>query len=371
MVAAMSTGTKGTKRALWLGGPPGKTIEKISDFLLRYGIEIVEQWQTTKEMRPAIPAHIDLVIFNHDIAGHQVGWDGKSLAKKAGIPFVWGSLNKVDILQNLQNRGLVKATINPLEEALKDNEPVDLTPPRVDARTAFGPRAVEKHAEPPPGKVAIPDAPPSEPEPEVEVETATVTPKPALSEASAKYTEKKPWKYNRDFKAWTDPDDGYAVVYGLVENGSKKQAMRPSLLSDASGARLMFLTHREAGDFLGVVQSAIGQTITRRPDAVVKGEWRVRRATIDEVIDLLPETIAMRAKGKAKPVAPTQTLKEAAKVIGDAILPAAPAPAKTDTPKVFRAHSFRGFTVLTIISDADIVVKGDIPEALRPYVEGL
>jgi len=112
------------KTALWVGGPPGKTLDKIRKRLRMDGIDLREQ--TYDAVKP--PVWADLVIINRDMTSHTTHDQQKVFCRDAGVMFVIGSLSYTVMRQNLHRFGYVDAIPPPdltLEDPEEKETPVD------------------------------------------------------------------------------------------------------------------------------------------------------------------------------------------------------------------------------------------------------
>lgn len=118
------------KAALWVGGPPGKTLDKIRKRLRMDGIDLREQ--TYDAVKP--PVWTDLVIINRDMTSHTTHDRQKELCRDCGTPFVIGSLSYIFLRQNLHKFGHVDAIPPPDLTLIEDEQetPVD---PKADLET--------------------------------------------------------------------------------------------------------------------------------------------------------------------------------------------------------------------------------------------
>jgi hypothetical protein len=90
-------------KAAWLGGPPGKTFERIRKRLRQDNIEVAEQLDRAGKPR----AGIDLVLINRDMISHPESDRQRALCAAADVPYVWAYLNYTQTRQRLQERGFV------------------------------------------------------------------------------------------------------------------------------------------------------------------------------------------------------------------------------------------------------------------------
>jgi hypothetical protein len=101
-------------KALWIGGPPGKTLDNIIRNLSKEGIDIVERWDSiTETMRNKhrIPNHIEVILLNHEMCSHPMQDKIKDLCKKAHKPFILASLGSKRTILELRSKGILKAKI--------------------------------------------------------------------------------------------------------------------------------------------------------------------------------------------------------------------------------------------------------------------
>lgn len=117
-------------RALWVGGPPGKTLDNISRNLYREGIEIAERWDSVVEVmrsKHRIPDPIDVVLLNYEMCSHGLQDKIKLLAKKANKPFVLASLGSRKTILELRSKGILpeKTEIQKATK-MKREPPMDL-----------------------------------------------------------------------------------------------------------------------------------------------------------------------------------------------------------------------------------------------------
>jgi hypothetical protein len=97
-------------KALWVGGPPGKTLDNISRNLLKEGVEIVERWDSVVEVmrsKHRIPSHVDVILLNHEMCSHPLQDKIKVLSKKAQKPFVLASFGSRKTVIEMRAKGLI------------------------------------------------------------------------------------------------------------------------------------------------------------------------------------------------------------------------------------------------------------------------
>lgn len=89
-------------RALWIGGPPGQTMEKLKKKLA--AINVIVEKQVYERKIPPVDGY-DLILFNVDHMSHNDYYAIKDMAKKAGVPLVSASHNWAKIAINLTAAG--------------------------------------------------------------------------------------------------------------------------------------------------------------------------------------------------------------------------------------------------------------------------
>lgn len=94
-------------RALWVGGPPGKTFQKIAGKLEEDGILVVAK---QSDGFTGVPTDVRLVMANMDMLDHTSFNAAKAAAKEAGIPFVAARLDYTRTRIGLVQAGVVDAT---------------------------------------------------------------------------------------------------------------------------------------------------------------------------------------------------------------------------------------------------------------------
>lgn len=95
-------------RAVWVGGPDsGETMQKIRRGLAEGGVELVREFRRFYG-GDQLPRDCDVVLFNHQVAGHGDGDNVKREAKKRQIPLVGASVSATETLRNLSERGFIK-----------------------------------------------------------------------------------------------------------------------------------------------------------------------------------------------------------------------------------------------------------------------
>lgn len=105
---------RSTLKALWVGGPPGKTLDNITRNLLKEGIEITERWDSVVEVmrsKHRIPTEIEVVLLNHEMCSHAMQDKIKTLAKKAQKPFVLASFGSRKTIIELRAKGIITEKI--------------------------------------------------------------------------------------------------------------------------------------------------------------------------------------------------------------------------------------------------------------------
>lgn len=108
--------------ALWVGGPPGKTLQNIRKNLQKDGVEMVEAWDATPDTmrnKHRIPTWADVVLLNHEMCSHGLQSRLKDLCRKANKPLVLASLSTKRTVEELRLRNLIpsdsiKSTCNPV-----------------------------------------------------------------------------------------------------------------------------------------------------------------------------------------------------------------------------------------------------------------
>jgi len=95
-----------TYKALWVGGPPGRTMVKLKKKLEDVGIVIVRQSFNERKLPPV--EGYDLVLFNVDLLSHNDYYAVKDATKEAEVPLVSASLSWSKMYTNLVASGFVK-----------------------------------------------------------------------------------------------------------------------------------------------------------------------------------------------------------------------------------------------------------------------
>lgn len=115
--------TAATKHAIWVGGPPGKTMIRISKQLREQAdIEVVSQVGEGKNIPNRIPmSGIDLVLINTDMIQHNLQEKARQAADDAGVPWCFAKLSTVLTLKNLELKGIIEPPANEDE----DDEVID------------------------------------------------------------------------------------------------------------------------------------------------------------------------------------------------------------------------------------------------------
>lgn len=100
----MTTTTATAKhRVVWVGGPPGKTFQKIVDKLAADGIEVGERQETFS----CVPTWATAVLACMDMLGHSDFDASKAEAKSRGVPWVATRLDYSRTRSALVSAGLV------------------------------------------------------------------------------------------------------------------------------------------------------------------------------------------------------------------------------------------------------------------------
>ena len=90
------------QRAVWIGGPPGQTFERIREKLLADGIVVTQRGDGE-----SIPLDADIIIVNKDMTDHNAYGFAKEAAKKRGLPLVVAHTSYTRTRASLRERGLV------------------------------------------------------------------------------------------------------------------------------------------------------------------------------------------------------------------------------------------------------------------------
>lgn len=118
-----NTDAPAARQALWVGGPPGKTFQRITAKLAADGIVVAAKQE---ERFSNIPAGVDVVIVCIDMTDHATFDGAKAAAKAAGLPFVAARLDYSRTRPALVSAGLVpevapvEVQVAALTEALED-----------------------------------------------------------------------------------------------------------------------------------------------------------------------------------------------------------------------------------------------------------
>lgn len=97
-------------KALWIGGPPGKTIENITKNLAKDGIEVVDRWDSvvdTMKSKHRIPDWVDVVLFNYQFCSHSLQDKIKKMCKQAHKPFILASNSASKTVFEVRAKGLM------------------------------------------------------------------------------------------------------------------------------------------------------------------------------------------------------------------------------------------------------------------------
>lgn len=111
------------KAALWVGGPPGRTLDKIRRRLRMDGIDL--RAQSDHARKP--PVWADIVLVNREMVGHSDSDKQRSLCEADGVPCVIVSTSYTFTRRALENRSFVEPTTPrvELESALDDDDDDD------------------------------------------------------------------------------------------------------------------------------------------------------------------------------------------------------------------------------------------------------
>lgn len=119
------------KNALWVGGPPGKTMDNIQRNLKRVGIKIIAKWKADPHfinIKANIPKGVDVVLLNHEMCSHHAQEHVKNLCKKEFKRFILAHTNASKTVQELIAKGvIVPDTLVPPEaiSVVQPTAPVD------------------------------------------------------------------------------------------------------------------------------------------------------------------------------------------------------------------------------------------------------
>lgn len=112
------------RAAVWLGGPPGKTFEKIRKRLRQDGIDVREKMDSARKP----PTWAELVLINRDMVSHADNDKQKDLCRAAGVPFVIASLSYIQTRGKLVSQGFVDPAVSVKLAEPEEAEPEDSAP---------------------------------------------------------------------------------------------------------------------------------------------------------------------------------------------------------------------------------------------------
>lgn len=125
------------RRAMWVGGPPGRTMESIKRKLALDNIVVIKQAE-----KGEIPVDAEMVIVNKEMIDHNAFTDYKAKAKVRGIPFVVAHMNYTATRAALEHQGLVAPPPPALslvgdlnnedDQQWKDHDPMPETTPTTE-----------------------------------------------------------------------------------------------------------------------------------------------------------------------------------------------------------------------------------------------
>ncbi len=101
------------KNALWVGGPPGKTMDNIQRNLKKVGIKIVAKWKADSHfinIKAHIPKGVDVVLLNHEMCSHHAQEHVKNLCKREFKRFILAHTNASKTVEELVAKGIIEPT---------------------------------------------------------------------------------------------------------------------------------------------------------------------------------------------------------------------------------------------------------------------
>lgn len=119
------------KKAIWVGGPPGKTMDRIRKQLLEQAqIEIIRHVGADPKFRsnqPISTSGADLILMNVDMLDHGLQENARNAAATAGIPWCFAKTSTVMTIKNLEAKNLLPPPVSTEGEPVVDEEEPDGT----------------------------------------------------------------------------------------------------------------------------------------------------------------------------------------------------------------------------------------------------
>jgi hypothetical protein len=121
-------------KALWIGGPPGKTMINLKRNLAEYGIDIIDQWESvvdTMRSKHKVPDKIDIVLLNHEMCSHPLQDKMKKLCRQGNKRFILASMNTTKTVAELVAKNVIKSS------TITEHEKPMNTIQQTDTKTGF------------------------------------------------------------------------------------------------------------------------------------------------------------------------------------------------------------------------------------------
>jgi chemotaxis protein histidine kinase CheA len=92
-------------KAVWVGGPVGKSYTKIVAKLAKFGVDIIHQEENTQRIK-TFPKS-DVILYNIDMSSHTGVGAAQNQARALGTPLVFARLSTTQTIENLNKAGLI------------------------------------------------------------------------------------------------------------------------------------------------------------------------------------------------------------------------------------------------------------------------